>query len=115
MHLSTKLAQLALAGIASGLVATATHAKDKAGMETPVMKDSAAVKDMPMGQDTAAAATAQHECKGMNSCKGMGGCAVTRKELKEMAKKAGVPMKNAGKAHSCKGKNECKGLGGCKS
>lgn len=106
------LPQLALAGIAAGLLAHGAFAEDKApapsagkeaGMSAPATPDSAA--GMP----------AEHSCKGQNECKGMGGCKMSKKDLKAAAKKMGLDPAKAGKAHDCKGKNECKGLGGCKA
>jgi hypothetical protein len=109
MKSSHSLANLALAGIAAGLLATAAFAGDK---ETLPAKDSAA--SAPAAGDSAMAAPHEHGCKGMNECKGMGGCKMSRKDLKKAAKRMKMDMDKAGKAHDCKGKNECKGLGGCK-
>lgn len=127
MKKSNILSQLAVAGIASGMLALTACNKEKSGgaaeggkqaapaekqaMEGTGMPDSSMMDKGRM--DTVK--TAKHECKGMNSCKGQGGCAVTEKDLKDLAAKAGTPLEKAGKAHGCKGLNECKGLGGCKS
>jgi len=49
--------------------------------------------DGKAGTSMGGAATAAHECKGMNNCKGQGGCKTAD--------------------HACKGANSCKGQGGC--
>jgi hypothetical protein len=109
MKSSNSLANLALAGIAAGLLSTAAFAGDKAAMPA---KDPAV--SAPAAGDSAVAAPHEHGCKGMNECKGMGGCKMNKKDLKAAAKKMKMDMDKAGKAHDCKAKNECKGLGGCK-
>lgn len=134
MSLSTKLTQLALVGIASGMISAPALAEDMAGMNMPAKIDSApkakpakrgnnsshakpAVKDTAsatMQMDTSMTKAMAHDCKGHNECKGMGNCAVSEKDLKALAAKSNIPMAKAGEAHSCKGQNECKGLGGCK-
>jgi hypothetical protein len=132
--------QLALAGLASGLVTLAAQAnEDKAAPVTsttaaakPAAKmmkhaadSSAAVKPAakmvkPVADTSAAVAAApvaaptKHACKAQNECKGLGGCAMSQKDLDAAAKKMGMKVDKAGKAHECKGHNECKGLGGCK-
>jgi len=144
MKKSSFLSNLALAGIAAGLVAAAPlHAADKAdstvkkekagckghasckgekasckGHSSCKGKDGCAAKDTVKAgalADSATVTVASHGCKGQNACKGQGGCAMSEKDLKAAAKKAGMPMSKAGKAHSCKGQNACKGLGGCGS
>lgn len=100
---STKLANLALAGILGGSMifgSTAVKA-DEAKKEEPKKDADAKYKDV-------------HDCGGKNSCKGLGGCKVTAEKLAEHAKAAGVAADKAGAAHECSGKNACKGLGGCK-
>lgn len=128
MKKSTILSQLALAGIASGMLAlTGCNKGDKAGGAGGSPETKPAPAEMPAMEGTAmpdsgmmdkarmdTMKTADHECKGMNACKGQGGCAVTEGDLKDLAGKASIPMDKAGKAHSCKKMNECKGLGGCK-
>lgn len=105
MKKSSILAQVALAGIAAGLLSPmSVSAADKTEKKKVVAKTKA---------DTAKAATAKHACAGKNACKGQGGCAMTEKDLKARAKKLGIPLSKAGKAHGCKGQNACKGLGGC--
>lgn len=114
MNTTTILTRLALAGIASGMLAvTACDKEGKAGNgsgSTAAKMDS--VKTDPVKTDPVK--TAEHACKGLNACKGQGGCSVSETDLKAYAAKAGIPMENAGKAHGCKGRNECKGLGGCR-
>lgn len=129
MNMSTKFTQLALAGIASGLLSTAALADEMKGMDMPAKKDTAAhakpmkkgkkaakVKadstSMPMNDSASVSKAGPHDCKGHNECKGMGNCAVSEKDLKVLAAKAGIPLDKAGKAHDCKGMNACKGLGG---
>ena len=131
MPLSNKLTQLALAGLASGLISTATLAEDKGGVSgkdssshgKPAQKGKKAAKAKAAAKDSSAVAMGDssmtkamaHDCKGHNECKGMGNCAVSEKDLKELAAKAKIPMEKAGSAHSCMGQNACKGLGGCKA
>jgi hypothetical protein len=110
MKTSQSLAQLALVGIAAGFLTNAAFAGDK----MPAASKDTSMSAAAAGGDSAAVASMQHECKGMNECKGMGGCKMSKKDLKAAAKKMGMPMDKAGKAHDCKTKNECKGLGGCK-
>ncbi len=69
----------AVAGMVAGTMGLTGCSKDDSGQSAP----------------SSGAATAKHDCKGMNSCKGQGGC-------------------NAGDM-GCKGKNTCKGKGGCKA
>lgn len=134
------LTQLAIAGIAAGLVSTAhadNHGTKKSGdsarAEKSGCKGKAVVKsgndksscggpggcgakDSALGKKVAAPdakSDAKASCRGKNACKGQGGCAMTDKQLEKRAKELGIPREQAGKAHSCKGKNECKGLGGC--
>lgn len=109
MKSSNSLANLALAGIAAGLLSSAAFAGDKDAMPA---KDPAV--SAPAAGDSAMAAPHEHGCKGMNECKGLGGCKMSKKDLKKAAKQMKMDMDKAGKAHDCKGKNECKGLGGCK-
>jgi len=135
------LSQLAVAGIAAGMIAVSVNAEKAtpATANTTVsdsakpMKKSKAKMKMAKPDSThamapmhdsamtapatpaAAAATGKHACKGHNSCKGMGGCHMTDADIDAAAKKMGKAREKAGKAHSCGGKNECKGLGGCKA
>lgn len=143
MKKSTLLSQLAIAGIAAGLVSAApahadNHGAKKSGDSTRTEKSGckgkAAVKsgsdkgscggpggcgakgDSALGKKIAAdsaGAEAKASCRGKNACKGQGGCAMSDKQLEKRAKELGIPREKAGKAHGCKGKNECKGLGGC--
>jgi hypothetical protein len=132
MKTSQSLAQLAIVGIAAGFLSNAALADEKksampakdAPMSAPAKDGSKAPPAAPGKEaamaghaagDSAMAMPSKHECKGMNECKGMGGCKMSKKDLKNAAKKMDMPMEKAGKAHDCKGKNECKGLGGCKS
>ena len=99
---STKLANLALAGILGGSMifgSTAVKAQEK--KEEGTKDADAKYKDV-------------HDCGGKNSCKGLGGCKITAEKLAECAKAAGVADDKCGKAHDCGGHNSCKGLGGCK-
>lgn len=106
MNTTTTLTRLALAGIASGMLAiTACDKGAKAGDSGP-----AGAKQAPADS----AKSAEQGCKGLNACKGQGGCFVSESDLKAYAAKAGIPLEKAGKPHGCKGQNECKGLGGCK-
>jgi len=135
MKRSSILTQLALAGIASGLISITAFGDEMNNAGGPaVKKDTGMVHAKPtkkrkkakkksamndstsMSQgmkDTTMAKTAHHGCKGQNACKGLGGGPVSESELKDLAAKAGIPLEKAGKAHSCKGLNSCKGLGGC--
>jgi hypothetical protein len=137
MKKTSMLTQLAIAGIAAGLVSAApAHAshhgekKDSARTEKSGCKGKGGCKGesgckgkagckgdsaAALGKKVAAVAadTAKASCKGHNECKGQGGCAMSEKDLKARAEKLGIARDKAGKAHSCKGKNECKGLGGC--
>jgi hypothetical protein len=107
MNTTTILTRLALAGIASGMLAvTACDKEGKAGDGS----GSAVAKPAPADS----VKSAEHGCKGLNACKGQGGCSVSESDLKAYAAKAGIPLEKAGKPHGCKGQNECKGLGGCK-
>ena len=107
MNTTTILTRLALAGIASGLLAvTACNKEGKAG------DGSGSTGAKPAPADSAK--SAEQGCKGLNDCKGQGGCFVSESDLKAYAEKAGIPLEKAGKPHGCKGQNECKGLGGCK-
>lgn len=118
MNKSKLLANLAAAGIASGMLmltqCNKAEKSENAG-STPVIK--APADDSAMSEGSAAATDsskpAKHDCRGKNECKGQGGCSVTQAQLEGMANKAGVPLEKAGKPHACKGLNECKGLGGC--
>jgi hypothetical protein len=116
MNKSKLLANLAAAGIASGMLAlTQCNKAEKPANATPVIKapegDTAAAEGTAAMADSSKAA--KHDCRGKNECKGQGGCSVTQAQLEGMANKAGVPLEKAGKPHGCKGLNECKGLGGC--
>ncbi len=136
MKKSSLLSQLAIAGIAAGLVSVApvraadatgdttkaaapAKKKHKSKKQKKAMADSSAkasaTGDSTMGKSVAASQAAKHDCKGQNSCKGLGGCKTSQDELQARAQKAGISMDKAGSAHSCKGQNACKGLGGCKS
>jgi hypothetical protein len=134
MKKSTLLSQLAIVGIAAGLVSvtpvraadasgdttkTSTHSKKKSKKHKKAMADSSMSKhmatDSTMGKSAAIVQGAKHDCKGQNSCKGLGGCKTSQDELQARAQKMGITMDKAGSAHSCKGQNSCKGLGGCKS
>jgi hypothetical protein len=135
MKMSTRFTQLALAGIASGMIVgtisagemgdmnmstkmdSSAHAKPAKGKKAHKVKAAATDSaSMPMASpDSSVTKTTAQGCRGHNTCKGMGNCAVSEKVLKELAAKAGIPMEKAGKPHGCKGMNECKGLGGCKS
>ncbi len=143
MPKSNILAQIALAGIAAGLISTSKAmavevppaksavaatsdsttkpAPKPLAKATAKSKDSTKPKATPAMEDSSKKGTKadmskgqKHSCKGMNECKGQGSCAMTQKDLDAAAKKMGVPVEKVGKAHSCKGMNECKGLGGCK-
>src|SRR5690349_797853 len=115
MKLSSKLTQLALAGIASGLISTTALAEE--GGTVPAKKDTAAhakpakkgkavkaktaMNDSAMSMDSSMTKSGPHGCKGQNTCKGMGNCSVSEKDLKDLASKSGIPMEKAGKAHGC--------------
>jgi hypothetical protein len=132
---SNLLANLAIAGIAAGMISVASVSAEEAAT-TPVVQDSskhavkkhkrakvhkdstAAVATPAAAKDSIVkaapvAASAKHSCKGMNSCKGQGGCHMDQAGIDAAAKKMGMAADKAGKAHDCKTKNECKGLGGC--
>ena len=101
---STKLANLALAGILGGsLIFATTAVKADEAKKEEAKKDEAASKYSDV-----------HDCAGKNSCKGLGGCKITAEKLAEAAKAAGVAADKMGAAHDCSGHNACKGLGGCK-
>lgn len=119
---NTILTRLALAGIASGMLAvTACNEAAKVEKVEKVEKAENAQKASGSAAVDAGAKTpgdslksAEQGCKGLNACKGQGGCHVSEADLKIYAAKAGIPLEKAGKPHGCKGRNECKGLGGCK-
>jgi len=130
MKKTTLLTQLAVVGIAAGLVAVAPahadkHAKKSEGPRTEKSgckgknackgPGGCARKDSVLGKKVAADSLvdAKASCRGRNACKGQGGCAMSDKKLEKRAKELGIPRSEAGEAHSCKGKNACKGLGGC--
>jgi hypothetical protein len=124
------LAQLAMAGITSGLLALSAQA-DSTSVKKAVKKKTAAKADTTAsavvdttakaaadtsakaGKAVSGAKTEKQKCKGLNACKGQGGCAMSDKDIAAAAKKMGIPVEKAGKSHGCKGHNECKGLGGC--
>lgn len=113
MNTANILTRLALAGIASGMLAVAACDKgEKGDKEAKAGAGSGATDAKPASSDTGV--SAEHGCKGLNACKGQGGCFVSESDLKAYAEKAGIPLEKAGKPHGCKGQNECKGLGGCK-
>lgn len=108
------LTRLAMAGIASGMLALTQCGKaEKARESSGAVPDKGAAGNAAEAVPADTARGDRHGCKGLNDCKGQGGCAVNEGTLKELAAKAGIPEEKAGKAHGCKGRNECKGLGGC--
>lgn len=129
MNKSSLLSQLAIAGIAAGLISAApvraedgmmadttkaaAPSKKKHKKARKAMADSSKMGMNSMGTAGLTMANDKHSCKGQNSCKGLGGCKTSAEELKARAEKMGMAMDKAGSAHSCKTKNECKGLGGC--
>ncbi|MEO7427681.1 MAG: hypothetical protein ABI036_21030 [Fibrobacteria bacterium] len=134
MNKSNLLANLAIAGIAAGMISVASVSAEDGAATAPVVQDTSkhmvkkhkrakAHKDSSSAAATPAdtsakaapvAAAEKHSCKGMNSCKGQGGCHMDQAGIDAAAKKMGMAADKAGKAHDCKTKNECKGLGGCK-
>lgn len=118
MKKTTTLTQLAVAGIAAGLVSAApVHADKKSQHAESTRTEKSGCKSVKTEQAGKKVATdstaAKVKCRGLNECKGQGGCAMSDKQIEKRAKELGIPREQAGKAHSCKGKNECKGLGGC--
>lgn len=114
MKNSSMLTKLAMAGIASGMLALTQCGKaEKARESSDAAPDKNAAENAAEVMPADTTKDAKHGCKGLNACKGQGGCAVNEAALKDLAAKAGIPPERAGKAHGCKGQNECKGLGGC--
>jgi hypothetical protein len=121
MNKSNLLANLAIAGIAAGMISVASVSAEDAAATAPVVQDtskhavkkhkhakahkdsSAAVATPAATVDTSAkaapaVAAAKHSCKGMNSCKGQGGCHMDQAGIDAAAKKMGMPADKAGKA-----------------
>ena len=109
MKKSSILSQLALAGIAAGLVSVAPlHAADAAEKSVKTDKHGCGGKSGCGGKDSVKGD--KGSCKGHTSCKGKGGCkGVDSVKAGKLADTATVTVAS----HGCKGQNSCKGQGGC--
>jgi hypothetical protein len=110
MKKSSVLTQLAIAGIAAGLVSVApVHAShhgdksDSSKTEKFGCKGKSGCKGMGKVKSDSS-------CKGHTSCKGASGC--QGKDSASLGKKIAADSASA-KAVACKGHNSCKGQGGC--
>jgi hypothetical protein len=108
MKKTSMLTQLAIAGIAAGLVTAAPAYADSHGGK----KHGDTAKTEKSGCKAKSGCKGDSACKGKSSCSGPGGCGASPdKKDASLGKK--VAVTDTVKKASCKGQNSCKGKGGC--
>src|SRR6187399_604323 len=108
MKKSSVLTQLAIAGIAAGLVAVApVHASHHGDKSDSTKSEKSGCKGKG-GCKGMGKVKSDSSCKGHTSCKGASGC--QGKDSASLGKKVAA---DSAMAAACKGMNSCKGQGGC--